>query len=53
MSISAGSRSLRRATFQHLSEWTRERLGWQPNQPGLLADVDQPHYFAAGVASVA
>jgi nucleoside-diphosphate-sugar epimerase len=35
------------------SEWTRERLGWQPNQPGLLADVDQPHYFAAGVASVA
>ncbi|MFO0575775.1 MAG: SDR family oxidoreductase [Polyangia bacterium] len=24
---------------------TRERLGWQPTQPGLLADLDQPHYF--------
>ena len=35
------------------SEWTRERLGWQPRQPGLLADVDQPYYFAARVASVA
>jgi nucleoside-diphosphate-sugar epimerase len=34
------------------SEWTRERLGWQPKQPGLLADVDQPYYFEAGVASV-
>ena len=22
-------------------------------QPGLLADVDQPHHFVAGVASVA
>jgi len=35
------------------SEWTRERLGWAPNQPALLADIDQPNYFAAGVASVA
>jgi len=35
------------------SEWTRERLGWVPNQPALLADIDQPNYFAAGVASVA
>jgi len=34
-------------------EWTRERLGWVPNQPGLLADIDQPNYFAARVASVA
>jgi hypothetical protein len=34
-------------------EWTRKRLGWQPKQPGLLADVDQPYYFAAGVESVA
>jgi hypothetical protein len=34
------------------SEWTCERLGWQPKQPGLLADVDRPYYFAAGVASV-
>jgi nucleoside-diphosphate-sugar epimerase len=35
------------------SEWTRKQLGWQPMQPGLLADVDQPYYFAARVASVA
>jgi len=34
------------------SEWTRERLGWQPKQPGLLADVDQPYYFGSAVASV-
>ena len=25
---------------------TRECLGWQPQHPGLLADLDQPHYFA-------
>jgi nucleoside-diphosphate-sugar epimerase len=34
-------------------EWTRERMGWVPNQPGLLADIDQPNYFASRVASVA
>jgi nucleoside-diphosphate-sugar epimerase len=34
------------------SRWTRERLAWQPRQPGLLADIDQPDYFAAGVAPV-
>ena len=28
------------------SQWTRERLGWQPKQPGLIADIDRPHYFA-------
>jgi nucleoside-diphosphate-sugar epimerase len=33
-------------------EWTRKQLSWQPKQPGLLADVDQPYYFAAGVESV-
>ncbi|MFF7385150.1 NAD-dependent epimerase/dehydratase family protein [Streptomyces griseoluteus] len=24
---------------------TRERLGWRPTGPGLLADLDQGHYF--------
>jgi nucleoside-diphosphate-sugar epimerase len=26
---------------------TRSALGWQPEQPGLIADLDQPHYFSA------
>lgn len=25
---------------------TRERLGWRPEHPGLIADLDQGHYFA-------
>jgi nucleoside-diphosphate-sugar epimerase len=25
---------------------TRELLGWNPEHPGLLADIDQGHYFA-------
>ncbi|HEX4128355.1 MAG TPA: SDR family oxidoreductase [Acidimicrobiales bacterium] len=25
---------------------TRERLGWHPVEPGLLADLDEGHYFA-------
>lgn len=25
---------------------TRSALGWNPEQPGLIADLDQPHYFA-------
>jgi nucleoside-diphosphate-sugar epimerase len=27
------------------SQWTRETLGWQPKQPGLIADLDRPRYF--------
>jgi nucleoside-diphosphate-sugar epimerase len=29
------------------SALTRERFGWVPDQPGLLADLDAGHYFAA------
>jgi nucleoside-diphosphate-sugar epimerase len=28
------------------SERTRSQLGWQPEQPGLIADIDHPAYFA-------
>ncbi len=28
------------------SERTRERLGWVPREPGLIADINQPEYFA-------
>ena len=27
------------------SQLTQQRLGWQPTQPGLLADLAQGHYF--------
>jgi nucleoside-diphosphate-sugar epimerase len=27
------------------SQRTRQALGWRPEQPGLIADLDQPHYF--------
>ncbi|HDR8997930.1 TPA: SDR family oxidoreductase [Burkholderia vietnamiensis] len=29
------------------SERTRAALGWAPTQPGLLADIDRPQYFAS------
>jgi len=28
------------------SALTRERLGWEPTHPGLIADLDEGHYFA-------
>jgi nucleoside-diphosphate-sugar epimerase len=27
------------------SERTRETLGWQPSEPGLISDLDRPRYF--------
>ncbi|TCL76172.1 SDR family oxidoreductase [Rhizobium sp. BK251] len=29
------------------SAWTREKLGWQPEQPDLITDLDRPGYFAS------
>jgi nucleoside-diphosphate-sugar epimerase len=29
------------------SERTQAKLGWRPTQPGLIADLDRPVYFAA------
>lgn len=39
------------ATFAHLdnptfSALTRNRLGWEPTHPGLIADLQDGHYFA-------
>ncbi len=28
------------------SDLTRRRYGWQPTRPGLIADIDEGHYFA-------
>jgi nucleoside-diphosphate-sugar epimerase len=28
------------------SEWTQQKLGWQPEHPTLFEDMDQPDYFA-------
>jgi nucleoside-diphosphate-sugar epimerase len=27
------------------SAWTRQLLGWKPTRPGLIADLNQGHYF--------
>jgi nucleoside-diphosphate-sugar epimerase len=27
---------------------TRQTLGWEPSQPGLIADLDNGHYFPGG-----
>ena len=27
------------------STLTRKRFGWQPEHPGLIADLDEGHYF--------
>jgi nucleoside-diphosphate-sugar epimerase len=29
---------------------TQQQLGWAPNQPGLIADLDQTHYFETALA---
>ena len=33
------------------TELTRQRTGWQPTHPGLIADLKEGHYFAAGPRS--
>lgn len=33
------------------SQRTRELLGWKPKQPGLIADLDRPNYFAEASVS--
>jgi nucleoside-diphosphate-sugar epimerase len=35
------------------SAQTRELLGWKPKQPGLIADLDLPYYFATSLVSAA
>ncbi|MBY8829842.1 SDR family oxidoreductase [Hephaestia mangrovi] len=32
------------------SDLTRERLGWTPTGPGLIADLDDGNYFAGGLS---
>jgi len=31
------------------SERTRALLGWEPTEPGLIADIDRPAYFESGM----
>jgi nucleoside-diphosphate-sugar epimerase len=35
------------------SALTRERLGWTPTHPGLIADLEEGHYFAAAADETA
>ncbi|GAA2311035.1 hypothetical protein GCM10010431_33990 [Streptomyces kunmingensis] len=30
------------------AELTRKLIGWEPTRPGLLADLDEGHYFRQG-----
>jgi nucleoside-diphosphate-sugar epimerase len=34
------------------STLTRQRLGWEPSRPGLLANLAEDHYFAHGLDTV-
>jgi len=34
------------------SQQTRERLGWEPKQPGLIADLDGEYYFQSRIEAV-
>jgi hypothetical protein len=33
------------------SALTRARFGWEPEQPGLIADLEQGHYFELAPAA--
>jgi hypothetical protein len=35
------------------SALTRERMGWEPVQPGLIADLEAGHYFAERASAAA
>ena len=35
------------------SEWTRNALGWRPEQAGLLADMNAHYFGSAGLAAAA
>jgi nucleoside-diphosphate-sugar epimerase len=55
VSIPAGDVAARFASFPFIAldapmpdGGTRELLGWEPSRPGLIADLDEGHYFSAG-----